>query len=333
MYPADGRKIPDIYTQPDVLRDELNARFGPFPLFRFWGPFAHISGSRWITDSAIQIYESRHPTLTMVYLPHLDYNLQRLGPDHPDLKRDVRAVDDLCGEIAEHVQRDGTRVIVLSEYGVTGVEGPVHINRALREAGLIQVRNELGHELLDPGASEAFAVSDHQVAHIYVRDPERIGEVKALVEGLPGVEMVLDGEGKRGMGLDHSRSGELVAISRADRWFTYYYWLDDGLAPDFASTVDIHRKPGFDPAELFLDPKLRIPKLRLAWKLLNMKLGFRTLMDVIGLDASIVKGSHGRVTDRPEAGPVFISSDEGLLPEGPVTAASVKSLVLNHLTG
>jgi len=333
IYPADGRKIPDIYTQPDVLRDELNARLGPFPLFRFWGPFADISGSRWITDSAIQIYKSRQPTLTMVYLPHLDYNLQRLGPDHPDLRRDVRAVDELCGEIVDQVQRDGARVIVLSEYGVTGVVEPVHINRALREAGLIQVRNELGHELLDPGASAAFAVSDHQVAHIYVRDPERIGEVRALVEGLPGVEMVLDGEGKRGMGLDHSRSGELVAISRPDRWFTYYYWLDDGLAPDFASTVDIHRKPGFDPAELFLNPKLSMPKLRIARRILNMKLGFRTLMDVIGLDASVVKGSHGRVTDRPEAGPVFISSDQALLPEGPVPAASVKSLVLNHLTG
>ncbi len=333
MYPADGRKIPDVYTQPAGLRDELNSQFGPFPLFRFWGPFADISGSRWITDCALYIQKTLQPTLSMVYLPHLDYNLQRLGPSHPGISRDLRAIDDLCGEIVENVQRDGARVIVLSEYGVTDVEGPVHINRALREAGLIHVRNELGTELLDPGASEAFAVADHQIAHVYVRSPKRIAEVKALLEALPGVDMVLDEEGKRDMGLNHSRSGELVAVSRPDRWFTYYYWLDDDKAPDFARTVDIHRKPGFDPAELFLDPQLRMPKIRIAWRILNMKLGFRTLMDVIGLDASLVKGSHGRVTERPEAGPVFISSEEALLPEGPIPATAVKGLVLNHLTG
>jgi len=222
------------------------------------------------------------------------------------------------------MRRDGARVIVLSEYGVTDVEGPVHINRALREAGLIHVRNELGTELLDPGASEAFAVADHQIAHVYVRSPKRIAEVKALLEALPGVDMVLDEEGKRDMGLNHSRSGELVAVSRPDRWFTYY-WLDDDKAPDFARTVDIHRKPGSDPAELFLDPQLRMPKIRIAWRILNMKLGFRTLMDVIGLDASLVKGSHGRVTERPEAGPVFISSEEAYFRRAPFRPLQLKA--------
>jgi predicted AlkP superfamily pyrophosphatase or phosphodiesterase len=331
MYPADGRKIPDVYTQPAELRDELNGKLGAFPLFHFWGPTADLVSSRWIADCARHVYDTRRPVLTLVYLPHLDYNLQRLGPDHAGLRGDLAAIDGLCGELIDHVRRDGARVVVLSEYGVTPVSGAVHLNRALREAKLLQVRRELGRELLDAGASEAFAVADHQVAHVYVRGPERVGEVKQLLEGLPGVERVLDAEGKRAAGLDHPRSGELVAVSRPDRWFTYYYWLDDAVAPDFARTVDIHRKPGYDPVELFLDPALRAPKVSVGWRLLKKVLGFRYLMDVIPLDASLVKGSHGRPTDAPGAGPLVMSSEPGLLPSGPVDATDVKRLLLSHV--
>jgi len=209
----------------------------------------------------------------------------------------------------------------------------VHINRALREAGLIRCRIELGREMLDPGASEAFAVADHQVAHVYVRNPDRINEVKQLLEALPGVEEVLDEQGKPAFGLDHHNSGDLVAVSRADRWFSYYFWLDDDLAPDYARTVDIHRKPGYDPAELFLDPGIKLPRLRIALKLARKALGFRYMMDVIPLDASLVKGSHGRITDRPGQGPLFISTEPGLLPEGPVEATGVKQLLLDHVFG
>jgi predicted AlkP superfamily pyrophosphatase or phosphodiesterase len=224
-------------------------------------------------------------------------------------------------------------VVVLSEYGMTDVAGVVHPNRALREAGLVQVREELGRELLDPGASAAFAVADHQVAHVYVRSPERVAEVRHLLAGLDGVEAVLDEDGKRAYGLDHPRSGELVAISRADRWFTYYYWLDDARAPDFARTVEIHRKPGYDPAELFVDPHLALPQLRMALRLAQKTLGFRTLMDLIGLDPSVVRGSHGRVTDRAEAGPLVITTEPDLLPAGAVDATAVKDLLLAHVFG
>lgn len=330
LYPADGRKIPDIYTHPPALRDTLTARLGPFPLFNFWGPTANIASSRWIADCARDVYDAHRPTLTLVYLPHLDYNLQRLGPAHPDIARDVAAIDAVCGELIDHVRRDDARVIVLSEYGITPVTGPVHINRALREAGWLKVRTELGRELLDAGASDAFAVADHQVAHVYVRDPARVGDVRRVVQALPGVEVVLDEAGKRAYGLDHPRSGELVAIAAPDRWFTYYYWLDDALAPDFARTVDIHRKPGYDPVELFLDPALRAPKLKIGWRLLKKTLGVRYLMDVIPLDASLVKGSHGRVTNEAQ-GPVFLSSERSLVPDKGVRAAEVKDLVLQHL--
>lgn len=333
IYLADGGKFPDIYTQPAWLREELNQKLGQFPLFRFWGPAADILSSQWIADCARHVYDQQKPTLTLVYLPHLDYNLQRLGPKHPAIRQDLRQIDAVCGELIEHVEKDGTRVIVLSEYGITDVNGPVHINRFLREANLLAVREELGRELLNAGASEAFAVADHQIAHVYVKSSDRVPEVKRLLGQVPGIELVLDEEGKRRYGLDHARSGELIAVSRSDRWFSYYYWRDDERAPDFARSVDIHRKPGYDPVELFIDPALRLPKLRVAWRLAQKKLGFRMLMDVISLDATLPKGSHGRVTDKPEQGPLLITSDSRHLPVGAVAAVDVKGLILRHVFG
>ena len=331
MYPADGRKLPDIWTHPGDLRDELTARLGTFPLFNFWGPTADIVSSRWIADCARHVYASRQPTLTLVYLPHLDYNVQRLGPNDPKLGGDLRQIDAICGELIDDFQKDGARVVVLSEYGITKVSGPVHINRALRKAGLIHCRMEMGREMLDAGASDAFAVADHQIAHVYVKNADRIAEVAGLLESLDGVERVLDEQSKRAFGLDHPNSGELIALARPNRWFTYYFWQDDDLAPDYARTVDIHRKPGYDPVELFVDRAIAFPKLKIASKLGRKFLGFRYLMDVIGLDASVIRGSHGRLTDRPQAGPLFLSSQPDLMPSGAVDATLVKALVLDHI--
>jgi predicted AlkP superfamily pyrophosphatase or phosphodiesterase len=333
MYPADGRKLPDIYTQPAGLRDELQRELGQFPLFRFWGPTADIESTRWIARSALRVLERQRPTLTLVYLPHLDYSLQRLGPSHPSIAAEVAAVDALCGELIEAARRAGAAVVVLSEYGITEVSRPVHVNRALRRAGWLAVREELGREQLDAGASQAFAVADHQVAHVYVARPELVPEVAALLRELPGVERVLDAEGKRDAGLDHPRSGELVAIADAHSWFTYYHFLDDDHAPDYARTVDIHRKPGYDPAELFVDPRLKAAKLRIGLRLAQKVLGMRYLMDVIPLDATLVRGSHGRLTDRAEDGPLFITSEPQLLGEGPVAATGVRDLLLDHVFG
>lgn len=334
MYPADGRKLPDCYTHPSELRDELTKRFGPFPLFKFWGPATDISSSRWIAEATLHVQATRRPTLTLCYLPHLDYGLQKWGPDpaDPRIAQDLAEIDALCGQMIEAARKDGTRVVVVSEYGIVPVKDAVHINRTLRQAGLIQIREELGRELLDAGASPAFALADHQVAHVYVQDPARVAEVKGLLEGLEGVERVLDAEGKRAFGLDHPRSGELVAISRPDRWFSYYYWLDDARAPDFAPTVDIHRKPGYDPMELFIDPAIPLPKVKIGATLARRKLGFRTLLDVIPIQGtSMVKGSHGRLTDEADAGPLVISSMPELLPEGAVPATSFKQLLLDHV--
>ncbi len=336
MYPADGRKIPDHYAFPPELHDELDARLGPFPLFKFWGPAADITSSRWIARATAHVRRTRRPTLTLCYLPHLDYNLQRLGPDlgQPRLQQDLEEIDALAGELIAEAEQDGTRIIVVSEYGITPVTDAIHINRTLRQAGLIRVRLELGREILDPGASPAFALADHQIAHVYVQHGAGIAEVKALLEAVDGVEQVLDEAGKRALGLDHPRSGELVAIARPDRWFSYYYWLDDARAPDFARTVDIHRKPGYDPVELFVDPAIRTPPLAIGWRLAKRKLGQRTLLDVISLkDTRLVKGSHGRLTDDPAHGPLVISSAPELLPEGALPASAFKQLVLDHVFG
>ena len=334
MYPADGRKVPDHYSHPPEIHDELNQKLGTFPLFNFWGPMADIKSSQWIADATLHVMETRDPTLTFCYLPHLDYNLQRLGPDldHPRLQKDLNEVDDICGGLIDAAKRSGRAVMVVSEYGITKVTDAIHINRALREAGFVAVREEMGRETFDAGASTAFAVADHQAAHIYVGQPDRVRAVAELIRGLDGVETVLDDDGKREAGIDHPRSGELVAISKPDRWFSYYFWLDDSRAPDYARTVDIHRKPGYDPVELFLDPSIRIPPLAVGWRLAKRKLGHRTLLDVISLkDTKLVKGSHGRVTDDPDDGPLVISSRPELLPAGEVPATVFKSLVLRHV--
>ena len=330
MYPADGRKVPDVYTTPPDLRDRLQSALGTFPLFEFWGPRAGIRSTQWIAAAARRVEEEFNPTLTLIYLPHLDYNLQRLGPGDPAAAADLGLVDEVCGELIRHYESRGAHVIVLSEYGLRDVSFPVHLNRVMREHGLIAIREELGLEMLDPGASAAFAVVDHQIAHVYVNDPAKTNAVRAIVEGTPGVQTVLDGAGKHAHHIGHARAGDLIAIAEPQAWFTYYFWLDDRRAPDFARTVEIHRKPGYDPVELFLNPSIRIPALTVGWKLLKRSAGLRSLLDVIPLDASLVKGSHGRQTGWDEDGPVFISLRKELVPER-VTSVDVHDLIMRHL--
>jgi len=344
MYPADGRKIPDVYAHPENLRHELQAKLGTFPLFNFWGPATSIKATRWIADASIEVDKKLDPTLTLIYLPHMDYVLQKVGGEAKSEKReaskktekgaverDLRELDAECGKLIDYYQGRGARVVILSEYGITPVSLPVHLNRVLREAGLLTVRDEMGREILDSGGSQAFAVVDHQVAHVYVREPGKISEVKALLEKVKGVARVLAEVGKREMHMDHPRSGELVVLAEAEAWFTYYFWLDDAKAPDYARTVDIHRKPGYDPVELFLDPAIAAPKLKIAWTLARRKLGMRAMMNVIPLDANLVKGSHGLAATRPEEGAMLMSNVPGMVPENLIGPTDVKGLILRHV--
>jgi predicted AlkP superfamily pyrophosphatase or phosphodiesterase len=333
IYKADGRKLPDCYTVPGRLRDRLTERLGPFPLFQFWGPATTIASTRWIVEATKLVMAESDPTLTLVYLPHLDYDLQRFGPNdsHPAVRRSLAEVDAVAGDLVAAAQSRGRSVIVLSEYGITAVDRPIHINRALRDAGYVSVREEDGGELLDPTTSKAFAVADHQIAHVYVADPQLQPKVRALLQELPGVERVYGAADKHTIDLDHPRAGEIIAIADPRSWFTYYYWTKNECAPDFARTVEIHRKPGYDPVELFVDPEISAPKLAIAKRMVVRKLGFRTLMDLIPLDASLVRGSHGRLTDHVKDGPLVITSQADLLDKDKFMATDVKSLLLDAI--
>jgi predicted AlkP superfamily pyrophosphatase or phosphodiesterase len=335
MYKADGRKIPDCYTQPADLRARLQAELGVFPLFQFWGPGASIASSRWIADAARLVHTWHRPTLNLAYLPHLDYALQKLGPGHAGIPHAVAEVDAVAGDLIDYFDAQGVKVLIVSEYGIEPATAPIHINRVLRAQGGLAVREEEGLEWLDPCASQAFAVADHQVAHVYVRDPAQVERIAGLCRGIRGVAQVLPRGAQGAWGIDHARAGGLVLTAQPGHWFTYYYWHDDARAPDFARTVDIHRKPGYDPAELFLDPRRAFPRAAVAWKLLRRRLGFRTLLDVIPLDASLVRGTHGRIDPAPpEASrPLLIAPGALRADSGELPCAAVRDVILEGMFG
>ena len=330
IYHADGRKSPDAYTRPPELHDRLVRELGDFPLFTYWGPTADITSSRWIARAARQVLDTDRPNLMLVYLPHLDYDHQRFGPDGPEAAAAAAELDEVLGPLLDACTASGAAVVALSEYGITPVSRPVDINRALRRAGLLEVYTQAGMEYLDPWTSRAFAVADHQVAHVYVRQPADVAAVRSLLAGLPGVASVLGADGgKAGLGVDHERAGELVCVADPDAWFTYYYWLDDARAPDFARGVEIHRKPGYDPAELFFDPADKLAKAKAAATLLRKKAGLRYSMSVVPLDPSPVRGSHGRLPGESDAddSPVLLCSVRDAVPDR-LPATAVKDLLL-----
>ena len=300
LYPADGSKHFDVHTQPMGMRDKIKADLGPFPFPAFWGPAAGIASSEWIAASAKWVEEKHQPTLSLVYLPHLDYCLQKDGPSASNIPNEVRAIDRVVTDLIAFYESRNIRVLLLSEYGISPVDQPIHLNRLFRDKGWLSIKNELGRETLDYGGCKAFAVADHQVAHIYINDPAIQNEVRDLLEKTPGIDEIRD--------RNHDRAGDLVAIAKPNAWFTYYFWKDDAVAPDFARTIDIHRKPGYDPCELFIDPAICCPKLKIAKFLLKKRLGIRGLLEVIPLDAKLVKGSHGRDDVPDSEKPVFIGS-------------------------
>jgi predicted AlkP superfamily pyrophosphatase or phosphodiesterase len=308
QYHSDGVKMPDCYSYPADLRDKLQKKFGTFPLFKFWGPGANIECSKWIANASMEVDRENDPTLTLIYLPHLDYCLQKFGTDFSKIAKELNEIDALVEELVTYYEQKNANIILLSEYGINNVTRPIHINRILRENGLVAIRLEAGHELLDAGASKAFAVADHQIAHIYVNDPKEKARVKSILEKIEGVALVMDEAEKQQHHINHKRAGDFVLMAKADSWFTYYYWNDDKLAADFARSVDIHNKPGYDPVEMFMNPANPFIKLRAAYKLARKLLGFRYRMDVIPLDATLIKGSHGTLDIGKEYYPVLITN-------------------------
>lgn len=331
LYPATGLKLPDVHSQPMHLREKLQKELGQFPLFSFWGPNANITSTRWIADASILVDKWHDPTLSLIYLPHLDYNLQRVGIDFSKIGKDLQEIDKVCEDLITYYESRGAEVIVVSEYGITDVDNPVHVNRILRENGYLSVKDELGRETLDTWDSKAFAVADHQIAHIYIKDPKDILPIKELLQNTTGIELVLDAEDQKNYHLNHERAGELVCMAAEKAWFTYYFWLDDKKAPDYARTVDIHRKPGYDPVETLADPNIRFLKAKIGLKLLQKKLGFRYLMDVIPLNANLVKGSHGRFETDRENWPLLITQNTQITGNQSIPATEVYDLICKHL--
>ncbi|MDK1361899.1 alkaline phosphatase family protein [Arthrobacter sp. zg-Y1219] len=336
IYHADGRKSPDAYIRPPALHEDLVSRYGEFPLFQYWGPGAGIQSTQWIVESTRHVMRSQAPELLMAYLPHLDYDLQRFGPNHPQAATAAAELDAALAPLLDEAQARGYAVIAVAEYGIEDAHLPVDINRVLRREGLLEVYVQDGKEQLDTWASRAFAVADHQVAHVYVQDAGDVARTADILRATRGIDEVLDRNAQGRYGLDHERSGELVVIAEPGAWFTYYFWLDDARAPEYARGVDIHRKPGYDPGELFFDPADKLAKAKAGLNLIRKKAGLRYAMSTVPLNPGHVRGTHGRLPGSRNSTPMVISSEERMPPFAeellrrgkPVPAAAVKSLVL-----
>jgi predicted AlkP superfamily pyrophosphatase or phosphodiesterase len=329
-YGIDGDKIFAIASTPSRLAADLETDLGPFPFPAFWGPMAGLASTQWIALAAARVIRVQQPTLSLVYLPHLDYDPQRFGPSGTDMARCVRQLDDAVTPLLDAAKHTGAQVWVISEYGHCDVTRPIFPNRLLRTAGLLEVRTGPIGEHLDVYSSRAFAVVDHQIAHVYVRQPEDIPRVRELFATVPGIGHVLVGEERADWQLDHPRSGEIILLSERDAWFAYPFWLNDEQAPDYAPCVAIHHKPGFDPCELFFDPRYRFPKLHAARRLVQKKLGFRTRFDLVPLNAALVHGSHGLPAASADHAALLIG--HGPIPPGSILPmTSVKAVLLAAL--
>ncbi|MBM3996701.1 MAG: alkaline phosphatase family protein [Planctomycetes bacterium] len=329
-YGADGSKAFDIQSYPDGFAQSCVQKLGEFPFPSFWGPMAGLPCTQWIGRCAAEALSvPNSPQLTFVYLPHLDYEPQRVGPNGCDWKTIVGELDAACEPILEAAKRIGAAVWIVNEYTHVPTDTPIYINRVLAEKGWLAARDGPFGQQLEAYASRAFAVCDHQVAHVYVNDDSHVAPVRDLLAVTRGIDRVYAGEERAEIGLNHPRAGDLVVLAKPNAWFAYPFWLDDAKAPDYARTVDIHRKPGYDPCELFFDPNLWWGKGRAFGKLALKKLGFRTLIDVIPLDASLVKGSHGLRVPDLQGKPVFIGS--GAPPEAAIVEqTAIHGLILRH---
>lgn len=331
-YGADGGKAFDIQSSPEDWSNRLSKKLGPFPFPSFWGPMAGYGCTEWIGRCAAEVLTGAAPNLTLVYLPHLDYEPQRLGPNFCDWKKIVGELDAASAPILDAAKKLGAAVWVVNEYTHVQVDRPIYINQILRATGKLRTRDGPFGEQLDTFGSDAFAVCDHQIAHIYLRKGTLQAASKSLRDVLMqagDIDRVYAGYERAEIGLDHDRAGDLVVLAKPNAWFAYPFWLDDSRAPDYARTVDIHRKPGYDPCELFFDPKLLWGKGRAFAKIGMKKLGLRTLVDVIPLDASLVKGSHGLCVSNPEDKPVFIGT--GPAPEeATVRQTDIRRHILHH---
>jgi len=329
VYWISGRKQFEFFAEPRSLHAELVAKLGSFPFQSFWGPFSDIKSTHWIIGAALQVMEREDPELLLVYPPYLDYDAARFGPDAPQAKDALRAMDAALEPLLRAAHGQDRDVLIVSDYGFTTVDQPVHLNRVLRRAGYLHVEDAPNGERLDPGTSRAFAVCDNQEAHVYVARPEDIGPVRALLEATDGVRAVLDAEAQVPYGIAHPRSGELIAIAEPRAWFSYMYWLEASKTPDFADCVAVFDKIGTDTCELFLKPGLA-GKAHAAKRMAQLLLGLKVPFDIVDIDESRVRGARRIARDDPQRGAVAISSWD-LGQSGPVPMENLKALALARM--
>lgn len=286
----DGSESLWCYTKPAELYGELLDQIGHFPLKHFWGPLANIQSSNWIARSACLVAGQYRPQLFYVYIPHLDYAAQKEGPESPAAARAVDELDALLGELNQQMLQAFKQEVdwlIASEYTIVPVSHITYPNRVLRELGLLEIYDGAG-EQLDLTRSRAWSMVDHQFSHLFVRDADAkiLDRIRERFADEPGIAEVLIGDQRSKYAMDHPRSGEVILISEPDSWQAYYWWMDDTHAPDYARTVDIHRKPGYDPVELCFDP----------------------INKSIPLDATLVHGSHGAPAHEPTQQGVVLTS-------------------------
>ncbi|MBA2116983.1 alkaline phosphatase family protein [Bremerella alba] len=313
VHNPDGSESLWCYTRPTEYYGELLEQYNHFPLKYFWGPLASIPSTKWIADTAALTAKKHKPNFFYIYLPHLDYQAQKLGPDSEPAQKSVAELDFVLGELFAGLKEaygEDVLILVASEYTIVPVDHVTYPNRVLREAGLMQVNSDEDGETINYRGSEAFAVTDHQLSHIYAKDRDQatIDKVVKLFDGQEGIAEVLAGDDREKYFLNHERSGDVILVSTDNSWQAYYYWLDDALAPKFARTVDIHRKPGYDPVEMHVDMATKS----------------------IPLDATLVKGSHGAPPKTEAQRGILLSNQKGVYPETPLADTDVCDLVLRQ---
>lgn len=329
VYWMSGHKQFEFFAEPRALHGELVQKLGPFPFQQFWGPLAGLQSSEWILGAAQHVLERNDPDLLLVYPPFLDYDGARFGPGSPEVERALGAMDSALAPLLRAAASQGRDVLLVSDYGFERVDQPVYLNRELRRAGLLNVEDAPNGERIDPGTSRAFAVCDNQIAHVYVARAEDIAMVRTLLEKVSGVAQVLDAAAQAPLGIAHPRSGELIAVSTPNAFFSYPYWLDPKKMPDFAECIAVFDKFGADSCELFLKPGAA-GKLHLAKRFLQLRMGLKVPFDVVDIDDNNVRGARRVARDDPQRGATVISSWD-LGRQGPVPMQDLKQLILQRM--
>ena len=314
IHNPDGSESLWCYTRPSEMYGKLRDTFGHFPLMNFWGPASSIRSTDWIVDSAVWAAGQYQPRFSYIYLPHLDCAAQKFGPNSPEAHRALQELDGAIGRLLEGYRQSGLDEalwLAASEYVITEVNSVSYPNRLLREHGLLTVEERDGLEYLVPAQSRAWALVDHQLTHVFVADKNDVATVADLFSQHDLVDQVLVGEERGRYQLDHPSAGEVVLLSDPESWFAYYWWLDDAKAPAFARTVDIHRKPGYDPVEMFFDPATKSTPL----------------------DARLVRGSHGFPADLPDRQGAVLCSHADALPlsaAGTISDRQIAAVIYRH---